>query len=156
MAVNRLGWTPVATCRVVMVKMMSGVEDQYPDVLQNIEFGIVAAYKEHPEMSDHDAARVLQVLIDDYKGEKIGRPPRDVRLSNVERHLLDSVRRMCEWRLGRERSPVGPAGSENLAPEPTTLDVIVLCLKRVLKSVKFWNKDGGRQGYLNFVIRYVR
>jgi hypothetical protein len=151
-----MDWVPVATCRVAMVEMMSGVEDQYQDVLQNIEFGIVASYREQPEMSDYDVMRVLEVLIDGYKGEKIGRPPRDVRLSDVERPLLDSVRRMCEWRLGRERSPVGPAGSENLAPEPTTLDVIVLCLKRVLKSVKFWNKDGGRQGYLNFVIQYVR
>jgi len=147
---------PVATCRTAMVKMMSRVEDEYPDVLQNIEFGIVASYREHPEMSGYDVMRVLEVLIDGYKGEKIRRSPRDVRLSDVERHLLDSVRRMCEWRLGRERLPVGPAGSEDPAPEPTTLDVIVLCLKRVLKSVKFWNKDGGRQGYLNFIIRYVR
>jgi len=147
---------PAATCRVALVKMMSRVEDQYPDVLQNIEFGIAASYREHPGMSDYDVTHVLEVLIDGYKGEKIGRPPRDVRLSEAERHLLDSVRRMCEWRLGRERSPVGPAGAEDLVPEPTTLDVIVLCLKRVLKSVKFWNKDVGRRGYLNFIIRYVR
>ena len=34
------------------------VEDQYADVLQNIEFGIVTAYKSHPEMSDYDVMRM--------------------------------------------------------------------------------------------------
>ena len=141
---------------MVMVGMMARAEDQYPDVLQNLEFGIVASYREHPEMSDYDVTRVLEVLLDRYKGEKIGRPGREVNLSDVERHLLDSVRGMCEWRLGRERPPGTPAGAEELAPEPITLDVLILCLKRLLKSVKFWNKDGGRQGYLNFIIQYVR
>jgi hypothetical protein len=35
-----------------------GVEEHYPDLLQNIEFGIVTAYKSHPEMSDYDVMRM--------------------------------------------------------------------------------------------------
>lgn len=135
---------------------MPRVEDQYPDVLQNIEFAIVAVYRVHGEMSDYDVMRVLEALIDCYRGEKIGRPPRDFGLSDRERLLEDAVRRMCEWRLGRMSSPIGRTGSQDTALEPTTPDVIILCLKRILKSVKSWNKDGGRQGYLDFVIRYVK
>ena len=30
------------------------------------------------------------------------------------------------------------------------------CLKRIRKSVQRWNKEGGRQGYLTFVGRFVR
>lgn len=31
---------------------MTRVEDQFPDVLENIEFGIVTIYRHHPEMSN--------------------------------------------------------------------------------------------------------
>jgi len=56
--------------------MPSG-EAQYLDVLQNIEFGIVATYRAHGEISDYDVMRTLEALIDRYTAEKIGRPPRD-------------------------------------------------------------------------------
>jgi hypothetical protein len=38
---------------------------------------------------------------------------------------------------------------------PLKLDVIVLCLKRIRKSIDRWNKEHGRQGYLKFVSQYV-
>jgi hypothetical protein len=39
----------------------------------------------------------------------------------------------------------------------TALDVatMILCLKRLVKSVQKWNKQGGRQGYLDFMSPYV-
>jgi hypothetical protein len=134
---------------------MMRVEDQYPDVLQNIEFGIVTAYKSHPEMSDCDVIRILEALIDKYAAEKIGRQPRHFSLSGVEQTLLENVRRMCEWRLGRGTLTDSPEKAKEIAPETITIDEIVLCLKRVLKSVKRWNEDGGRRGYLSFVTQYV-
>lgn len=39
---------------------------------------------------------------------------------------------------------------------PTSLDEIIQCLKRILKSVEKWNKHEGIQGYLRFVSQYVR
>ncbi len=131
------------------------VEDQYTDVLQNIEFGIVTTYKNYPGMSDSDVMRMLEALIDRYAAEKIGRPPRHFSLSEAEQTLLENVRRMCEWRLGRGTLADSPEKARETAPEPITIDEIVLCLKRVLKSVKRWSKDGGRQSYLNFVAQYV-
>ena len=135
---------------------MARVEDEYMDVLQNIEFGIVATYREHPEMSDYDVMRMLDALVDSYKGENIGRAPRDFGLSDLERLCLDAVRRMCERRLGRAVLPSGAPSSADEEMEHKTVDEIILCLKKVLKSVKRRNKDGGRQGYLNFVIQYVK
>ena len=132
------------------------VEDQYPDVLQNIEFGIVTAYKSHPEMLDYDVIRILEALIDKYAAEKIGRQLRHFSLSGVEQTLLENVRRMCEWRLGRGTLTDSPEKAKEIAPEPITIDEIVLCLKRIHKSVKKWNKEGGRQDYLQFVIQYVK
>jgi hypothetical protein len=135
---------------------MPTVDDQHLDVLQNIESGIVAMYRAQAEMSDYAVMRMLEALIDRYTAEKIGRPPRDFGLSDVERLLLGTVYRTCEWRLGRGGVPGDPAHSGGMAPEPKTVDEIILCLKRVLKSAKRWNKEGGRQGYLNFVTQFVR
>jgi hypothetical protein len=35
------------------------------------------------------------------------------------------------------------------------VDEIIVCLKRIQKSVKTWSKRGGRRGYLSFVEQYV-
>jgi hypothetical protein len=42
-----------------------------------------------------------------------------------------------------------------MAPEPKTVDEIMLCLKRILKSATRWNKEAGRQGYLDFITQFV-
>jgi len=132
------------------------VEDQYADVLQNIEFSIVTTYKGSPEMSDPDVMRMLETLIDRYAAEKIGRPSQYFSLSDLEQALLENVRRMCEWRLGRGTLTDSPEKAKEIEPDPITIDEIALCLKRILKSVKRWNEDGGRRGYLDFVIQYVK
>jgi hypothetical protein len=132
------------------------VEDEYTDVLQNIELGIVITYREHPEMSDHDIMRMLEALIDSYVAEKIGRAPRNFGLSEVELAAMENARRMCEWRLGRGALTDDPQKAKQIAPEPKTVDEILLCLKRILRSARRWNKEGGRQGYLNFIVQYVR
>jgi hypothetical protein len=134
---------------------MTSVEDEYMDVLQNIEFGIVTTYRGHPEMSDYDVMRTLEALIQAYAAESSGRVPRNASLSDLERTLMGNIRRMCEWRLGRGTLPDSSGEDREAPPEPKTVDEIVLCLKRVLKSVQKWNKAGGRQGYLHFVIQYV-
>jgi len=129
------------------------VEDEYFDVLQNIEFGIVNVYKNNPDLADHNVMRILEALIDTYIAEKIGRSPRNFNLSEIEFTLRDSVFSMCEFRLGRQAM----TDSQKIKQKdiyPLTVDEIVLCLKRILKSVKKWNKHGGRQGYLNFIIQY--
>jgi hypothetical protein len=129
------------------------VEEEYMDVLQNIESAITDAYRQHRDLSDYDVMRALESLVDAYSGEKVGRPPRNIRLSDRESRVLDGVRGMCEWRLGRAEPPVETPLKPG--PEPITVDEIILCLKRILKSVKMWNKEGGRQGYLNFIIPYL-
>ena len=130
------------------------VEEEYQDVLQNIEFGIVSTYREHPDLVDHDVVRTLDAVMDSYKAENIGRAPREVSLSVTERKLFDAVRSMCEWRLGR-RNLAGPEAEDEPAATPKTVDEILLCLKRIHKSVESWNRHGGQRGYLNFIVQYV-
>ena len=63
---------------------------------------------------------------------------------------------MCEWRLGREQ--LFTEGGQQLDADmiPRTVDEIIACLKRIQKSIRRWNKVGGRQGYLSFISEFVR
>ena len=46
------------------------IEEQYFDVLQNIETAIVAAYDDHPRLLDLDVMDALDVLIRSYTLEE--------------------------------------------------------------------------------------
>jgi hypothetical protein len=128
--------------------------EKYLDVLQNIEFGIVQIYREQSDLLDYDVMRALEALVDHYVAQKINRNPRHFSLSDRAVLVFDNVQNFCEWRLGRKSIPMNGEGSDN--PEPKSTDEIINCLKKILNSVKKWNKRGGRQGYLDFVSSFVR
>lgn len=130
------------------------IEYEHPDVLQNIEFAVVSLYKRHREMSDYDVLRVYENLLDDYKDETQGRQPRRHNQSELEQQLYDNIRIMCEWRLGRSSLDENVPPMEN--PKPIPVDILLKCLKRLIKSVNMWTKAAGRQGYLNFIIQHVK
>lgn len=131
------------------------IEEEYTGVLQNIESTVVHAYGEHPKMTDYDVLRVYEVLADDYSGEKIGRAPRPVRLSETETALMGKIRAMTDWQLGKPGSIKDQSGAPIPYPDPITLDESIMCLKRLIKSAKMWNKEGGQRGYLDFIAEHV-
>ncbi len=64
---------------------------------------------------------------------------------------------MCEWRLGRTTIGIDKNIQEEISiNDSKTIDEIIDCLKRILKSVNKWNKREGRQGYLKFVSQYIK
>lgn len=127
-------------------------EEEYEDILQNIEFAIIQEYQQDPKLLDYDVADALEALIRAYRAEAGGRTPTELRLEGKPRLVLDAVRAICEWRLGRSESD---AGSLPRVTKPISVSEIVDCLKRIEKSVHRWNKQNGRQGYLNFVSKYI-
>ena len=133
---------------------MPSFEDEYLDVLQNIEMAIVSVYREHNDLLDYDVDKVLNLLWTEYRNEKQGRSSPPPKLSERAQLVYDRVKQMCEWRLGRTtmKAEKGPL---RLKPEPITVDEIIDCLKRIRKSVDLWNKQGGRQGYLYFIDNHI-
>jgi hypothetical protein len=132
-------------------------EERYEDVLQNIEFGIIQAYHNHPEMTDWEALTAIEALLRMYRAEAKGRQARTPSLDPLAEEVYDLVETMCEWRLGRERPfTKKDGGPVELPVEPITLDEVMACLKRVRKSINRWHRRGGRQGYLTFVSQFVR
>jgi len=130
------------------------VDDEYLDVLQNIEFGIIRVFRADRSLLDLDAKDAVAALIRHYRAEEEHRSPPDVRLGAQAQRIFDSLLPICEWRMGRQGHSV-PAELGASPAAPNTLDDISTCLRRIQKSIDFWNKRNGRQGYLSFVAAYV-
>jgi hypothetical protein len=130
-------------------------EELYKDVLQNIEFGIIEAYRRHPEMTDWEVSAAVEALLRNYQGETKGSQTTLPILRPLSQEVYESARAICEWRLGRE--PLrSHEGKPVIVPmTPIALDEIVTCLRRIRKSINHWTREGGRQGYLNFVNQYI-
>jgi hypothetical protein len=121
-------------------------EDQYLDVLQNIEWSLLSMTPDHPELSDYDMRRIIEHSIAHYQTRQKGdlaSPER--KLTGVPQESLECVISVCEWRLGQRPPP-----HNEMVCSSITIEELILCLKRIEKSIKFWTKRGGRKGYINF------
>ena len=129
------------------------VEDEYFDVLQNLEWAIVNEFRQDSSILDLDTRDAVHALVRHYEAEVESRSAPGARLSDRAGRIFDAVKPIAEWRLGRAPAPKEPLSELDAA---LTAAELVLCLKRIRKSIDFWTKEGGRQGYLKFVSEYVR
>lgn len=144
---------------------MSSVEDKYLDVLQNMEYSIVGVYYDHPDLSDFQVDQALELLGRAYLSEKGGKSaphgksapqgkPVPIPRSELAQKVYEALKHVCDWRLGREQI-VDEEGQPLDIIEPLTIDEVLICLKRIRKSVSLWNKEGGSQGYLNYIRHFL-
>ena len=127
-------------------------EENYADVLQNIEFAIVSVYRRNNALLDYDVAAALEALIRSYRGEQSGRPTTPPRLDDRPQEVFDAAKELCEFRLGRGQGDFSEPVDKM---KPVTVAEIIDCLKRIEKSVHRWTKQSGRRGYLDFVSQYI-
>jgi hypothetical protein len=126
--------------------MTTGFEDKYLDVLQNIEWGLLSKTKDNPQLCDYDMLRVVEYAIAYYKSQQRERLPAE-RPGETRQEIFERVVAICDWRLGLQSlSP-----DKDQYCDPITIEELILCLKRIEKSIKFWTKQAGRKGYINFV-----
>jgi hypothetical protein len=124
-------------------------EEKYEDVLQDMEYGIISMYRDNPGMSDYAVMRALEAVIAHYVAEKLGRVPRKFPLGDIEKEILERMIVTCDWWLGHSQASVTPEAA------PKSIDEVIQCLKRILKSAQRWNKQGGNQGYLRFASQFI-
>jgi len=118
-----------------------------PDLLQNIEFSIVEAYRRNPAVTDFDVTDALDAITRQYGAEMAGRDPSTIPLDPRAMDVYTNARTICEWRLGR---------STAASPVTTvTLEETVAALRTIMKSVRRWSGRGGKRGYLDFVKNYL-
>jgi hypothetical protein len=134
---------------------MSNFEEEYMDVLQNIEFAVVNVYRKNRELTDYDVEKVLNALVKSYQAENQQRTYAKPRMSSLAEQVYESVQWMCEWRLGRGSMETEDGDFKTGTPKPISVDEVISCLRRVSKSVKYWTKQGGRRGYLGFIDQFI-
>jgi hypothetical protein len=132
-----------------------GVEDEFPDVLQNIEFAIVGVFERIPDLADRDVLAAVEVLINGYSREGTKRERLSPGPPGVAKIVYQQCWRMCEWRLGRQPLNDGESAEDDSLPSGISLRDMIRCLKRLRKSIRMWHQMGGRQGYLNYVSRFI-
>ena len=134
---------------------MTDFEEEYLDVLQNIEAAIVGVYREQPALLDYEVENALNALLREYQAEQQERRLGPIALKPLPQVIHARVRSMCEWRLGRQSPFIQAAGEAGPLPDPLSLAEIVACLKRIRKSVQTWSKHEGRQGYVRFISEFI-
>jgi hypothetical protein len=122
------------------------------DVLQNFEFRIIGVFRADPSLLDLDVKDALEALVRHYRAEEEQRRPSALQLHHRAQQVFSAVLEVCEWRLGKVPFP----GTDDMPDIGLPISEILECLKKIQKSVPFWSKEGGRQGYLNFVNQYIR
>jgi hypothetical protein len=117
------------------------IEDEHADVLLNIELPVIALYQKHPDLLDLHVDEGLGALMSRYKAEEQRKEVLPPRVKGPALLVFEAVLVNTELMLRR---------SELL--EPVELATLLSCLARIRKSVRFWTKQGGSRGYLNFVL----
>jgi hypothetical protein len=134
------------------------VEEDHLDVLQNLEFAIVEIYKKNPDLIDAEVLTAIEALIRIYGAEAQGKTIGSRPIRGLSQSVAESVKFFCEVRLGRSTltdSPIEPT-DPSIGHLPTiSLEILVACLKRIQTSINFWTKKNGRQGYLDYILRFI-
>lgn len=131
------------------------VEERYADVLQNIESAIVTVFDSTPKLVDRDVLAAVTSLIKGYAREKAGRAVQSPGPSGRARIVYEQCRRICEWRLGRAPLNEGEPREDDPRPGELSVPEILLCLKRLRKSLRLWHARGGPRGYLEYVQQFL-
>lgn len=135
--------------------MKRKVEEEYADVLQNIEAAIEAVFGNNPKVTDRDVLAAVDALIKTYTRFESGRGLSSPGPPGRARTVYQQCFRICEWRLGNQ--PLNEGDPLEGAPQPGELLIseIILCLKRLRKSIRFWHAQAGSQGYLKYVRQFL-
>ncbi len=119
------------------------------DVLQNIEHAVLEQWRQTPTINNYNAMRAYDAAISYYGALARELPPKPHGLTGLDASLFEAVEQVCEWRLGHTPSP------EGLEVPALPLEDLVACLRKLRKSVDRWTREGGRQGYLEMLDRFI-
>jgi len=127
--------------------------------MQTIESTVKRFREEFPKLVDTEveyAYKQLKLYYDGLaKGKNMTEPT-----STIERRqaLIDELLNTIETREEMQadeyivnNEEYKPAGR----PIPSLASFYVICLNRLYKSVRFWTKEHGKTGYLNFICYFV-
>ncbi|MFM1842685.1 MAG: hypothetical protein RLZZ490_1422 [Cyanobacteriota bacterium] len=143
------------------------ITEEYLDVFQGLERPIVAYYRQHSQLIDAEVVTAITWLIRVYNAE-VREKTAPLHLPNgMAGDVVQAVQPVCEWYLGRGQKPPTSSSKNGWVqklfsfsksetqPRIITTSELLNCLRRIQSSIKFWTKQRGRQGYLNYVSSFI-
>jgi hypothetical protein len=102
--------------------MTINVEEDYLDVLQNLEFMIIQLYRENPDLVDAEVLNAVESLTRKYGAEAEGKSISSRPLRELTKQIANVLEEMAEFRLGRSPSEDGLMRSVDADPEAPGLE----------------------------------
>ena len=122
-------------------------EDKNLDRLFVIESSIIKIYRQNPNLIDAEVLIALDAVILDFKNLQRGYAVKIPNFPPLVQMVYENIKAACNTNIQQPDAPVKDLTTE--------VAVVFLCLQRIKTSVRRWNKENGRQWYLNFVRDYV-
>lgn len=120
-------------------------EEKYYDILRSIETQIYNLYLENPHLLDYSVEKALNGMVRTLNNQKRGRSAPNLRLKEDEQAVYRQLQALATLYTGQD---------ESVKPDQLlTVDEMVACLKRILRSQKQMSSHG-RQGYVNFLKQF--
>jgi hypothetical protein len=121
-------------------------ETEHESIFQNIELEIVTYYHQQPELIDAEVLTAIEWVNRIYTAEVQGKTITLRPIRGLSAEVANRVKDKCDLLINL---------SDNIGDfQSATPAVIAECLKRLQSSIKFWNKQHGRQGYLNYIVQF--
>lgn len=133
---------------------MGTFEEKYNDTLRSIELAIVRVYRTD-NLVDFQTLTAVNNLIRHYTAVARRRTLPNFKMDPVTQRVFDDVKVVCEGWLGN--APVFDESGQmgEVKENAHQVSEIVLCLKRIRKSIGMWRKEGGRTGYYDFINQFL-
>ena len=134
--------------------------DYLMGLLYSIETTTLSIYDEFPRLVDKDVEWVMDKLINYYKvrarGKEIDEP---LSPSEMRQALVDEILNAIDTReeIKADIDNINNPNIRNGEHMFKSLEQFyIFGLKRILNSVRFWRKEGGRTGYLKFISEHMK
>ncbi len=113
-------------------------ENDNLDLLQNIEAGVIAEYRENKNIRDAHVYKALGMVLEVTKKKLQGKVIPLPEAGEIETGIAKTVIEILTLRSFT---------NEDLKKN-------IFALKKIMKSIKFWNKKRGARGYLTYIDKF--
>ncbi len=104
------------------------------DLQQDIEAAVLALDRSLDDLSDWDVLTACEALLRSYHALSAGQKARLRPMSPLADAVFETIKAVGEQQAARA-------------------EVLAVCLRQLRQSLRFWNKQSGRRGYLEFLYR---
>jgi hypothetical protein len=129
--------------------------DKHISIMQSLEMNLANHYSEQPQLTDYDVSDAFDALARHYKANLDNRTFTP-NLKGRSKEVFELLQTITDVFVSNGQFPTnadGPLVPENM--QSYTVEDVLACTKRLQSSLKLWTKEGGRQGYLNYISQFV-